>query len=467
MTITQKENDTMKNEDDVVIEATIPTVDTTPDEDDDGITEDAASVSSNKTTATYDKQPLRSVTPTASKIFSLIRSELPLLVLGLILMVVSEAASLTIPLIVALAYDALQTYFIDLGTSISSSSDSSLATTTIENDDAAEVTMSEINLWMGTAIGVFILSQLAGVARGIILGVLGERLVARLRRQVYASVLKQEIGFFDEHKTGEIVSRLGSDTQLLQSAVSTYAPESLVGFVKVIFAVILMYYINAKLTSVALSGMAVLCLFAIPFGQRLAALSKRYQDALGDAQTRSTEALGNIRTVQSFASEPKELSRYTEKIGNPDDNSNNKSKNNNDKEKEDTTYDVGVKKQITQIGLYALVFGGAFTFLYCSLWYGFYLVTIEGSLTLGGLTAFQSYVFIIGAAIGSTVNNAAQLLSAVGASGRVFYLLERQPKIKNHENSNDSDNTGNTNKKAIVPTSPMEGNIVFDNVMFS
>lgn len=469
MTITQKESETMKNEDDVVIEATIPTVDTTPD-DGDVITEDAASDSS-KTTATTDKQPLRSVTPTASKIFSLIRTELPLLVLGLILMVVSEAASLTIPLIVALAYDALQTYFIDLGTSISSS-DSSLATTT-ENEDAAEVTMSEINLWMGTAIGVFILSQLAGVARGIILGVLGERLVARLRRQVYASVLKQEIGFFDEHKTGEIVSRLGSDTQLLQSAVSTYAPESLVGFVKVIFAVVLMYYINAKLTSVALSGMAVLCLFAIPFGQRLAALSKRYQDALGDAQTRSTEALGNIRTVQSFASEPKELSRYTEKIGDPDDNSNNsndggnKSKNNNDKEKEDTTYDVGVKKQITQIGLYALVFGGAFTFLYCSLWYGFYLVTIEGSLTLGGLTAFQSYVFIIGAAIGSTINNSAQLLSAVGASGRVFYLLERQPKIKNHENSNDSDNAGNTNKKAIVPTSPMEGNIVFDNVMFS
>jgi hypothetical protein len=69
-----------------------------------------------------------------------------------------------------------------------------------------------------------------------------------------------------------------------------------------------------------------------------------------------------------------------------------------------------VKKQITQVGLYALVFGGAFGFLYCSLWYGFYLVTIEGSLTLGGLTAFQSYVFIIGAAIGSTVSNLAQLV---------------------------------------------------------
>jgi ABC-type multidrug transport system fused ATPase/permease subunit len=299
MTITQKENEIMKNEDDIVIEATIPTADTTVDDGDGTTTEDAASESS-KTTATTDKQPLRSVTPTVSKIFSLIRAEVPLLVLGLILMVVSEAATLAIPIIVAFAYDALQIYFIDLGTSINSSGSSIAAIT--ENEDAAEVTMSEINVWMGTAVGVFILSQLAGYARGIILGVLGERLVARLRRQVYASVLKQEIGFFDEHKTGEIVSRLGSDTQLLQSAVSTFAPQSLIGFVKVIISIVLMYSINAKLTSVALSGMVILCLFGIPFGRRLAALSKRYQDVLGDAQTRSTEALGNIRTVQSFAS---------------------------------------------------------------------------------------------------------------------------------------------------------------------
>ena len=160
-----------------------------------------------------------------------------------------------------------------------------------------------------------------------------------------------------------------------------------------------------------------------------------------------------------------------DKIGDPDN-----SKNVVDKE---TTYHVGVKKQFVQIGLYAVVFGGAFGFLYCSLWYGFYLVTIDGTLTLGGLTAFQSYIFIIGAAIGSTVNNVSQVFAGLGASGRVFYLLERKPKIKNFDgivvcNDDDNDDDGDKKsspkrkiEKAIVPTSPMEGNIVFENVMFS
>merc|ERR1740139_761793 len=174
--------------------------------------------------------------------------------------------------------------------------------------------------------------------------------------------------------------------------------------------------------------MLVLCLICYPFGQQLAALSKRYQDVLGEAQTRSTEALGGIRTVQSFASEPKELNRYADKVGDPD----NVHGKNNTLDKE-TTYNVGVKKAIVQISLFTVIFGGVFGFLYCTLWYGFYLVTIDQTLTLGGLTAFQSYVFIIGAAIGTTVNNVAQVFSGVGASGRVFYLLERKPNIKNYD----------------------------------
>lgn len=104
---------------------------------------------------------------------------------------------------------------------------------------------------------------------------------------------------------------------------------------------------------------------------------------------------------------------------------------------------------------------------------------------MGGLTAFQSYIFIIGSAIGSTINNAAQMFSGIAACGRVFYLLERKPKIKNfdgiEEDDNEETDNDGTNKKettstgeklgtlqkAIVPSSPMEGNIEFENVMFS
>ncbi len=413
--------------------------------------------------------PPPSVTPTFGRIFSLVTGEIPLFILAIVMMLIAEAGNLVVPYILARAYDALQSYFFDLGV-VSTSSN-------VENidDNITESTMGEINLWMGTSLAVYALSMVFGFARAAILAVIGERLVARLRLRLYDSVLHQEIGFYDEHKTGEIVSRLGSDTQLLQMMISTFAPESLSGILKVIMSIILMYGINAKLTSMTLGGLVILCLIAIPIGFKLMHLSKIYQDVLGDAQTRSTEALGSIRTVQSFAAEPKELNRYKERIGDPDSSRQDKASNST----LENTYGVGVRKSIAQVGMFTLIFGGAFGWLYCTLWYGFYLVTIEGTLSLGGLSAFQSYVFIIGAAIGSTVTNVTQVFTAIGACGRVFYLLERKPKIKNYDGiSDDGDESQQEGekegakpakalRKSIVPPKLMEGNIEFENVMFS
>ena len=259
----------------------------------------------NKTEGKQDA--MTSAPPTVAKLLALIRDEIPLLILGLVLMCCAEAATLATPIIIGKAYDALQTYFFLLGSNSNDAAEAETATTTATEE---EQTMAEINLWMGISIAIFVGSSCAGYARGVLLGVVGERLVARLRAQTYASVLQQEIGFFDAHKTGEIVSRLGNDTQLLQQTVSTFLPESLIGTVKVVVSLILMFSISSKLTGLAFGGMFVLCLICIPFGKRMAALAKLYQDVLGDAQTRSTEALGNIRTVQSFAAEPKELHRY-------------------------------------------------------------------------------------------------------------------------------------------------------------
>lgn len=435
-------------------------------------TEDDDNASKSSAGSIASKKAPPSVTPSLGKIFALVKNEVHLLLLALVLMLLAEAGQLAVPYILARAYDALQSYFFELG--VFSTMTGAQEFSSDENIEG--LTMREINLWMGTALGVYTVSVFFGFARGAILGVIGERLVARLRKNVYESVLKQEIAFYDEHKTGEIVSRLGSDTQLLQTAISTFAPESLVGILKIIMSIVLMYNINAKLTSMSLGGVLILSVIAIPFGQKLAALSKQYQDILGDAQTRSTEALGSIRTVQSFAAEPKELYRYMQRIGDPDAPASEKA--------EETTYTVGIKKAICQIGVFTLVFGGAFGFLYCTLWYGFYLVTMEGTLSLGGLSAFQSYVFIIGGAVGQTVTNITQVWTAVGATGRVFYLLERKPKIKNfdgiYEEDNESEKEGETEdakpaeemqakpvRESIVPSTPMEGNIEFENVMFS
>jgi len=428
--------------------------------------EDDDNASKSSTAKEFNHQ---SVQPTFGKLLGLITAEIPLLIVALVLMVIAEAGNLAVPYVLARAYNALQDYFFSLGRN------SDIEGTEVLDEELSVSTMSEINLWMGVTLGMYTISQIFSYARGVMLAVIGERLVARLRLRVYKSVLQQEIGFYDENKTGEIVSRLGSDTQLLQTMVSTFAPEALKGILTIVLSIILMYGINAKLTSMTLGGLVILCMIAVPFGQKLSKLSKDYQNVLGEAQSRSTEALGSIRTVQSFAAEAKELNRYLEKVGNPEAAQ--------DKNAQ-TTYNVGLRKSITQVGVMMVVFGGAFGWLYCTLWYGFHLVVIEGTLTLGGLSAFQSYVFIIGGGIGSTVSNITQIVIAIGASGRVFWLLERKPKIKNFdgisddeeelENNDEKDDSkpsvempAKERRKSIIPSKPMVGNIEFDNVMFS
>ena len=93
------------------------------------------------------------------------------------------------------------------------------------------------------------------------------------------------------------------------------------------------------------------------------------------------------------------------------------------------------------------------------MWYGFYLVN-QGELTIGQLTAFQSYVFNIGFGLGQAGANAAKVFEALGASGRVFYLAERIPKVPKH------DTYGKRTEKSLKPSS-MVGDIEFEDVHFA
>ena len=354
--------------------------------------------------------------------------EMPMLIVSFILMVCSEAANMINPLVIANAYDIL-------------------VDPTLDTDER----MAGINYYMLIAIFITLAGILSGFLRGCIQGVIGERVVARIRCNLYEHILMQEIGFFDEHKSGELVSRLGSDTTVLQAAISHSLPDFVGQFIKAVSGIILMFYISTKLAGLALGGVVLIFVLSTPMGKIMGKLSKQYQDILGQAQTHSTEALGSMRTVQAFTAEPKEVSRYSNTIGNPD-------------EipwwwppKEPlTTYRVGFFKALTQSGFFSFVFGAGFGFLNVTLWYGFYLV-LQEELTLGGLTAFNSYIISIGFGMGQMAGAIAKIFEGLGASGRVFYLLDRIPQIPKPE-----EGKGDT----LKPES-MVGNIVFENVTFS
>lgn len=380
--------------------------------------------------------------PSLKRVFQTVQPEYPMLLFGFFLLFASESTSQVIPLIVAKAYDAV----ID---------------DQLDTDDK----MADINNYMLLSVLIFSGGIFAGFLRGCIFAVVGERMVSRLRNQLYASILTQDISFFDEHKSGELISRLGSDITLLQGVISMSLPEALVNITKVIVSVALTFVISPELAGISFATIFAISMLAMPLGVSLGKLSKLYQDALGEAQTYSTEAIGQMRTVQSFTAEAKEMRRFSRHIGDPDmypfwwPNSSNSKRKENDVQ---STYSVGFWKSIITSGFFSIIFGGGFGFLYVCLWYGFYLVN-EGSMTLGELTAFQSYVFNIGLGMGTASSHVAKIFEALGASGRVFYLLDCIPTIL--PITNDADDSSSESKR-LQPLS-LEGRISFEGVTFA
>ena len=158
-----------------------------------------------------------------------------------------------------------------------------------------------------------------GFVAGVLIGVASERVVARLRNRLYSHILSQEMAFFDEHKSGELVSRLGSDTLLVQQATTTALNEAIIGFFKVVASIALMFVTSWQLTLIVFGTILFyLCAFVGPLSQVVAQITKQYQEALSKAASASTEAMGAMRTVRSFAAESTEQARYGQHIGRPD-----------------------------------------------------------------------------------------------------------------------------------------------------
>jgi ABC-type multidrug transport system fused ATPase/permease subunit len=262
---------------------------------------------------------------------------------------------------------------------------------------------------------------------------------------------------------------------LLKEGTSMALPEVTIGFITTVVACIaIMFWISPKFAGVIIGFVTIILGVSVPFGQWLGRLSKKYQDKLGEAQTYSTEALGAMRTVQSFAAEEREVERYASKIGRP--------KQYPcwypvDCQSHPTTYSYGFFKGIIESGLFTVIFGVGFGAMFVTLWYGFKLVT-ENEISLGELTAFQSYTFSIGGSLGQTSHFASKLIEAQGAAARIFFLLERIPEIpKPFKTSNndskfdngDDDDDDDDDENPESPQNPVEfrGAVDFNNVHFS
>jgi ABC transporter fused permease/ATP-binding protein len=265
-----------------------------------------------------------------------------------------------------------------------------------------------INEAIAALVVIFLIQAIATGLRYVLFSVVGEHVVARLRVALYQSLMRQEIAFFDEHRTGELTNRLASDTTVLQDTVSEDIAMGLRFFASVAGGLFFLVYTSPELTLVMLSVVPPVVLGAVAYGRRVRKLSRDVQDALARGSEVAEETLAGIRTVRAFAAEDAEIRRYGDAIY--------------------RAFDLARKR----IGIAGVFIGVASFAAYGAaalvLWYGVHLVT-AGSLTIGGLTSFLVYTLLVAFSLGGLSDLWADFNKASGAAARVFELLDRAPRM--------------------------------------
>uniref|UniRef100_A0A2N9FGZ9 ABC transmembrane type-1 domain-containing protein n=1 Tax=Fagus sylvatica TaxID=28930 RepID=A0A2N9FGZ9_FAGSY len=217
---------------------------------------------------------------------------------------------------------------------------------------------------------IVVVGSLCTALRAWLFSSASERVVARLRKDLFSHLIHQEIAFFDVTRTGELLSRLSEDTQIIKNAATTNLSEALRNLTTAFIGIGFMFSSSWKLTLLALAVVPVISVAVRKFGRYLRELSHSTQAAAAVSASIAEESFGAIRTVRSFAQEAYTISNYSEKV--------------------DETLNLGLR-QARVVGIFFGGLNAASTLsVIVVVVYGAYL-TITGTMTAGSLTSFILY----------------------------------------------------------------------------
>ncbi len=286
--------------------------------------------------------------------------------------------------------------------------------------------------YFGAGIVVALLLGAASAMRFYFISRLGERVVADLRKAVYAHLLTLSPGNYARIRTGEVMSRLTTDTTLIETLVGSSISVALRTLATTFGAIVLMLTVSWKLTAmVATVGPLILGPIFL-FGRRLQRLSRSSQDSLAAAASRAGESLNAIEAVQAFTRETAETRAFDEAV--------------------EGTFAVALRRIRTRTFMTALIFSLILTGLISVLWFGAEQVK-AGAITPGAMTQFVMYAFIAVSGAGLLTETYAEVMRAAGATERLMELTAMQPEV-------------------AAPTSTpaqraFRGAIAFENVVFA
>jgi len=298
--------------------------------------------------------------------------------------------------------------------------------------DHGFTTGSAINRTFALAFAVTAVLAIATAARLFFVSLLGERVVADLRGRLYAHLISLDMAFHDRSRSGELVSRLSADSELLRGVIGSTMSVALRSSVTVVGSLVMLFVTSPRLAGWALLGIPLAVLPIVLGARRLQKMSRSSQDRVAEANTLAAETLGAVRTVQAHAREPYERARFGAAL--------------------EATLGAAKRRIRTQSIVTAVAIILFFGAIVTVLWMGAHDV-VDGRMSTGALGQFVLYALIGGGSVGALAEVWNELQRASGGMGRIAELLQEQPQLAVPATPD------------VLPQ-PLRGEIRFDDVVF-
>jgi ATP-binding cassette subfamily B protein len=261
-------------------------------------------------------------------------------------------------------------------------------------------------------LAAFVFAAFASL-RFYLVGWIGERVVADIRSAVYRRVIHMDPAFFEVTKTGEVLSRLTTDTSLIQSLSGVGLSILLRSTVSFVGSLVLLLLTSLKLALIIFALIPAVLVPMLLFGRRVRRLSRASQDRVADTSGLAGETLNAIQTVQAFTLEDLQQRRYDSAV--------------------EDTFRTGIRRMRVRAWMIAAAVVCVFSAVTLVLWLGARSV-LHGTMTGGELAQFLSYAIFMATAVTSLSEMWGEVQRAAGAMERTVELLESRPSIRTPEN---------------------------------
>lgn len=260
-----------------------------------------------------------------------------------------------------------------------------------------------INSIVYTLTGVVVLQSILAFSRVYLFSVVSEKSMASLRTDLYRHILSAPMTFFDENRTGELMSRISSDVTTLQGTFTTTLAELIRQVITLVVGIGLILFLAPKLTIFMLAIFPIMIIVAMIFGRLIRKQTYKTQEELAKSNVIVEETIQGINVVKSFTGELFELNRYKNSLR--------------------KTVTTAIKAAVYRAGFVSFVIPTIFGVLTAVMWYGAVLLQ-KGELEVGTLLSFVLIMGFVGGSIAGLGGIFTQIQTAIGASERILDIMK-------------------------------------------